>query len=435
MTPRDPQRTVILRDAVWGDLELSPVLVDLLQTPELQRLRWIRQLGTANLVYPSANHTRFEHSLGTCHLAARMLTQLEVHDPELRLLTQVAALIHDVGHVPFGHTFEDERRIFPRHDGPARTQHFLGSGTELGQRLEDLGLRAPLLSMFGGDAPGSSAAAPPLVTDLVAGTICADLLDYLARDAFFCGIRRVYDERIFRYFALREGRLVLRLAKGGLLREDAFSEVVHLLRLRYTLTERVYFHHAKVSSGALISKLVERAVHGGLVVQDLFTLGDEGLLLLLAQTYAPHDPVLARLLADFHARRLPKRAYVLTRRVGEELQAQLIERFHRDRAERERVEAELEQELGLEPGDLIIYCPAPGMAQKEAKVRVDLGGEEVFSLAELELREVEDLLEKHKDLWKFYVFLSTRHADRREAVAAACRARFGVESELGPTLR
>lgn len=417
---------IILRDAVWGDLELEGELVDLLQCAELQRLRWIRQLGTANLVYPSANHTRFEHSLGTCHVAGRMLTQLEVSDPELRRLVQVAALVHDVGHVPFGHTFEDERRIFPRHDGPERTAHFLGEGTQLGQSLAALGLRQPLLGFFGaGGTPP-----PPLVSDLVSGTICSDLLDYLARDAFFTGIRRTYDERLFRYFALRDGRLVLRLAKGGLRREDAFSEVVHLLRLRYTLTERVYFHHAKVSSGALISKLVERAVKGGLVVEDLYRLGDEGLLNLLGDRYAPRDAVLGRLLGDLRARRLPKRAYVLTRRVGDALQEDLIARFHRDPAQREGLEAELERDLGLEPGEVIIYCPARGMAQKEARVRVEVGDGEVVSLADLELREVEDLLEKHQDLWKFYVFVSARHDAARARLAALCEERFGVPSEL-----
>ena len=416
----------MLRDAVWGDLDLSPELVELLEAPELQRLRWIRQLGTAHLVYPSANHTRFEHSLGTSHVAGRMLTQIGVTDPELRRLVQAAALVHDVGHVPFGHTFEDERRIFPRHDGPARTAHFLGEGTALGQALERLGLREPLLGFFGaGGTPP-----PPLVGDLVSGTICSDLLDYLARDSLFTGIRRTYDERLFRYFALREGRLVLRLAKGGLRREDAFSEVVHVLRLRYTLTERVYFHHAKVSSGALISKLVERAVNAGLVVEDLYAVGDEGLLNLLRDRYGPQDSVLSRLLADLCARRLPKRAYVLTRRAGLELQEDLIRRFHTDRVERERVEAELEAELGLDPGDVILYCPARGMAQKEAHVRVEVGDSEILSLADLELREVADLLEKHKDLWKFYVFLSARHAERRPDVSAACQARFGVESEL-----
>ncbi len=365
---------IILRDAVWGDLELEGELVDLLQCAELQRLRWIRQLGTAN----------------------------------------------------FGHTFEDERRIFPRHDGPERTAHFLGEGTQLGQSLAALGLRQPLLGFFGaGGTPP-----PPLVSDLVSGTICSDLLDYLARDAFFTGIRRTYDERLFRYFALRDGRLVLRLAKGGLRREDAFSEVVHLLRLRYTLTERVYFHHAKVSSGALISKLVERAVKGGLVVEDLYRLGDEGLLNLLGDRYAPRDAVLGRLLGDLRARRLPKRAYVLTRRVGDALQEDLIARFHRDPAQREGLEAELERDLGLEPGEVIIYCPARGMAQKEARVRVEVGDGEVVSLADLELREVEDLLEKHQDLWKFYVFVSARHDAARARLAALCEERFGVPSEL-----
>ena len=72
-------RSLILRDALWGDLELSPPLVELLGTPEMQRLRFIRQLGTAHLVYPSANHTRFEHGLGVAHLAGRMRQKLQAY--------------------------------------------------------------------------------------------------------------------------------------------------------------------------------------------------------------------------------------------------------------------------------------------------------------------------------------------------------------------
>ena len=125
-------KPVVIRDAVWGDVELDPLLNEVLGTREIQRLRGIRQLGTAHLVYPSANHTRFEHVLGTCHVAGRMLDTLGVGEGELRRAVLAAALVHDVGHVPFGHTFEDERRIFPRHDGPERTRHFLGEGSELG---------------------------------------------------------------------------------------------------------------------------------------------------------------------------------------------------------------------------------------------------------------------------------------------------------------
>lgn len=422
-------RPVVIRDAVWGDVELPPELTSLLDTPELQRLRGVRQLGTAHLVYPSANHTRFEHVLGTCHVAGRMLAGLPgALDPRARLGTLAAALVHDVGHVPFGHTFEDERRLFPRHDGPERTRHFLGE-TALGEALERLGLRGFVRSALGAAEPQDEAA-PALAADVVSGTVCADLLDYLARDALFTGIRRAYDERVFRYLKVAGGRLVLGLAKRGLPRADAFSEVIHLLRLRYTLSERVYYHHAKVTSGALVSKLVERAVAAGLTLEALFPLSDEGLLALLERDYAPDDPVLAGALADLRARRLPKRAYVLTRRIGEAAQQALVARFHEDRAERERVEAELERELGLPAGAVILSCPEPRMALKEAAIGVDVGGAEAVSLADLALVEVDELLEKHRDLWRFCALIGGRHVERRAELTAACEARFGHASEL-----
>lgn len=430
-------RAVVVRDAVWGDVELAPELVDLLGAPELQRMRGIRQLGTAHLVYPSANHTRFEHGLGTCHVAGRILDALERNArgpderpaPGLARLIRAAALVHDVGHVPFGHTFEDERALFPRHDRPERTRHFLREDGALGAALARHGLREGVLAALSADEhdlPGLQ-----LARDVVAGTVCADLLDYLARDALFTGIRRVYDERLLRYFAVREGRLALCLHKRGLLREDAHSEVVHLLRMRYTLTERVYFHHAKVASGALVSRMVERAAARGLVLEDLFGLGDEGLLLHLEARYAGEDAVLARLLDDLRARRLPKRAYLLTRRLPPGLQEELVARYHRDRAGRERLEAELEQELGLEPGDVIVWCPGPEMSLKEADIPVDVGQGRLRLLRDLALSEVDDLLEKHRNLWRFYVLLSARRAERAGELARACAERLGVPDARG----
>jgi HD superfamily phosphohydrolase len=422
----------VLRDAVWGDIELEPELLGLVDTLEFQRLRGVRQLGTANLVYPCANHTRFDHSLGTAHVARRILDELERGgapvSPDERRTIAIAALLHDVTHVPFGHTFEDERRIFPRHDVPERTRAFLGRG-ELGAALERTGLAPAVLAALGA-APDAS----PLA-GVVSGTIGADLLDYLARDAFFTGIRHRYDERIFRYFAIRDGRLVLRIQKRGGVREDALSEVVHLLRLRYTLSERVYYHHAKVASGALVSKLVERALGLGLVFDDLRDATDDGLVTRLELLYAPRDPVLARSLARFRRRSLPKRAYVLTRRIPAELQAQLVQRFHVSREDRERVEAELEAELGLAAGDVIIYCPSPDMALKEARVLVDLDAGPPRSLADLELPEVAGLLEKHRDLWKFYVFIAADEKGRAGALSEACSRRFGRPDELERVVR
>src|SRR6185295_2117080 len=102
-------------------------------------------------------------------------------------------------------------------------------------------------------------------------------LDYLQRDTYFCGLSQHYDQRIFESFAVDGNRLVVNLEKHGVLRRDALSELVNLLRIRYTLSERVYFHHTKIASGAMISKAVELAIAEGLRPDELRTLKDETL--------------------------------------------------------------------------------------------------------------------------------------------------------------
>src|SRR5689334_12861241 len=120
----------LIRDAVHGDIQMTALEVELMDTPEFQRLRGIKQLGTAYLVFPSAMHTRFEHSLGTSWMAKRLVesirrTQTVSADDEQ--LIRVSALLHDITHIPFGHTLEDERRVLPRHDkDEERANYFLG---------------------------------------------------------------------------------------------------------------------------------------------------------------------------------------------------------------------------------------------------------------------------------------------------------------------
>ena len=110
----------------------------------VQRLRGIKQLGTASFVYPGCVHTRFDHSLGVSCVAKRIVAMLcdnGAHiDKEQQQLISVAALLHDVTHVPFGHTLEDERRLFPRHDKGQRLSDLLNG--ELGDCLNQLGLRS-----------------------------------------------------------------------------------------------------------------------------------------------------------------------------------------------------------------------------------------------------------------------------------------------------
>src|SRR5437870_9519275 len=167
----------LIRDAVHGDIEMSSLEVELMDTPEFQRLRGIKQLGTAYLVFPSAVHTRFEHSLGTSWMARRIVEAIrrtrEVTQEE-ELLIRVASLLHDITHIPFGHTLEDERRVLPRHDkDDERVRQFLEEGS-VGRILEREGIQQAVVEAL--TKSGS------LISDITGGSISADLLDYLRRD-------------------------------------------------------------------------------------------------------------------------------------------------------------------------------------------------------------------------------------------------------------
>ncbi|MGH7297224.1 MAG: HD domain-containing protein [Polyangiaceae bacterium] len=418
---------------MWGDIEADERALGLIDTPEFQRLRGIKQLGTTSLVYPSAVHTRFEHSLGAMHTAARMLAAIEERagkpfPARIRAATVIASLLHDVTHIPFGHTLEDERRLFPRHDEPERMLRFLRSGA-LARAIDRTRLRVEVEEILTGSP------ADPLPADIVRGTFGADLLDYLARDAYFCGLAGRYDARLFRAFGrARDGRLGLALSKDGLLRSDAVSEVLNLLWLRCALSERVYYHHAKVAAGAAISKAVEIGLSLGLAEEDLYVLGDDGLLDMLRRRFARSRPMQA-ILGRLAARSLYKRAYVLTRAVGEEAQSRLVARFHQDRRAREEAESGLAREVGLRAEDVILYCPQPAMAAKEADAPIVIDGGAARSLSDLRLPEVALLTSKHRDLWRFYIFIAAERRELAPALARAAYERFGHENMLDLTTR
>src|SRR5206468_967268 len=130
----------------------------------------------------------------------------------------VAALLHDVTHVPFGHTLEDERRLFPRHDKGARLQKLLSG--ELGERLATLGLKEQVAAMLGAGHE-STTTVPAWARQIVSSTIDADLLDYLRRDSYFAGLTQNYDDRIFRYFVVDHEQLAINMTKHGMERPDA----------------------------------------------------------------------------------------------------------------------------------------------------------------------------------------------------------------------
>ncbi len=413
----------LVRDAVHGDIELGPLEMELIDTPEFQRLRGIKQLGTAYLVYPSAMHTRFEHSVGTAWMAHRFVEAIRrstrVSEMEEGLI-RAAALLHDITHIPFGHTLEDERRVLPRHDQDSDRFTYFLENSSLGAVLERHGVNDDVSAILRGGAG--------LASDIVSGAISADLLDYLRRDTYFCGLSQYYDDRIFQSFEEESGRLIVRLEKHGELRRDALSEIVNLLRIRYTLSERVYFHHTKLASGAMISKTVEMALAQGLDPVRLRTLKDDTLLWLLGEDYSEHAGIV-HILDRLETRKLYKPAYVLTVSIGLERQKSLEERFHFDSSEREAAEQAVAQAAGLDPYQVIVYCPSLGMSLPEAEVPARLDGGELQPLSGANNSEIRILKEKHRALWKFLVLIDRAAWDSNEAVCAASEEYFGIPAK------
>ena len=408
---------MLLRDPIHGDIELSSLETAVLDLPVMQRLRGIKQLGTAYLVYPGALHTRLDHSVGVCAVAHRIVASLRRSGQQIPVELEdaigVAALLHDVTHVPFGHTLEDERRLFARHDKGSRLADMFAG--DLGNALARLGIRDVVGSLLG--LP-SAESVPRWAQDIVSGSIDADLLDYLRRDSFFAGLSQDYDDRIFRCFAEHGDRLVIRLAKHGMDRPDARSEIIGVLRLRYYLTERVYYHHTKVVAGAMISKAVEIALdHGVLAERDLLELNDWTLLDRLAHCGVADAAALAHRTLN---RDLLKRGYVVSGiSVPPEQRKSWVARYHASRIHRAQAEAELAEKLGLPFADVVLYCPAL-TAMKEAAVPVETsrgleylndGGSGTFA-------EIGALQDRYADLWRFYVFVPA-HAVGRAALIAS----------------
>jgi len=417
---------MLLRDPIHGDVEFGALEAAVLDLRLMQRLRGIKQLGTACLVYPGALHTRFDHSVGVCAVAHRIVTALRQSglriSPELEEAIGVAALLHDVTHVPFGHTLEDERRLFERHDKGSRLAT-LFSG-ELGIALDGLGLREVVGSLLG--LPYGERV-PRWAQDIVSGCIDADLLDYLRRDSYFAGLSQDYDDRIFRCFAEQGGRLVIRLARHGMDRPDARSEIIGVLRLRYYLTERVYYHHTKVAAGAMISKAVELALeHGALAESDLLELNDWTLLDRLARCGMAGVENLSRRTLE---RRLLKRGYVVSgRSLSLPDRQRWVALYHASRESRAQAEAKIAAQLGLDDSEVVLYCPAL-TAMKEAAVPVETSR----GLAALNdpggtaYAEIGALQERYADLWRFYLFVPEQ-AVRQAALLAA--EMFGIPCEL-----
>ncbi|MGH7482929.1 MAG: HD domain-containing protein [Longimicrobiales bacterium] len=318
---------LILRDPLWDTIRLDEVAVRIVDSAAFQRLRYIKQLGLAHLVYPGATHSRFDHALGVYHLMQRALAILGEPDgagpdgagpsagagdvaPADHRLVPLAGLLHDIGHYPFSHAVEEleEGRLPGHHEAVS------------GRFLDDADVRAALESV----APDAVARIEALIRGrsdsplqgLVSGPLDLDKIEYLKRDARFSGVPygEVDVDRLLHALVLLEDPGTGRLEVG--VHEKGVAALESLLFAKYQMFRNVYWHHAVRAATVLYKRIVDDALDGGMITGDeLVGRTDEGLLALLegraAQSGRPEDESrraqVERWVTALRSRRLPKR--------------------------------------------------------------------------------------------------------------------------------
>ncbi|MDG5787378.1 HD domain-containing protein [Evansella sp. AB-P1] len=306
----------VFKDPVHRYIHVRDELIwELIGTKEFQRLRRIRQLGTTFLTFHGAEHTRFNHSLGVYEIMRRMVENMEERenwDPEERLVCLSAALLHDIGHGPFSHSFE---KVFHT-DHEEWTREIILGDTEIKN----------VLLVMGEDFPKKVADViaktyeNKLVVSLISSQIDADRMDYLLRDAFYTGVSYgQFDmERILRVMRPKEDQAVFK--------HSGMHAVEDYIMSRYQMYWQVYFHPVTRSAEVILSKILHRAKHlysnkykfkdkpkhfyslfsGKITLEDYLKLDESVILYYFQEWQNEDDPILKDLCERFMSRRLFK---------------------------------------------------------------------------------------------------------------------------------
>ena len=336
----------ILRDPLWNNIRVDELTLKLVDTDVFQRLRYVRQLGLAFLVYPGATHSRFEHALGAYHLARSTLSLLGERDglggadAEEQAIVRAAALLHDVGHYPFSHALEEIGQL--HHEDVARP--LITKGPVAAILSESISPSAPerVLALIRGTSDSA-------LQGLISGSLDLDKIEYLKRDAFMCGVPygEIDVDRLINSMMLIDDPDTGRPVVG--VREKGLSALESLLFAKYQMYRNVYWQHAVRSATAMYKRMVEDALRVGAIDSELLpSYTDEGLLHRLEHAHP------SELLDALRSRRLYKRALEWP---ASQLDDGFGEWISTDRERTREAEDVLAEELGMNPGEILLDFP------------------------------------------------------------------------------
>jgi len=249
-----------IRDPIYGFINLDDSFLKVVNTGIFQRMRRIRQLAMAYLVYPGANHTRFDHSLGVYHVATIMTNKLlKSSDEDERRYIRLAALLHDIGHGPFSHVSEDILDKYSDENNGNKdkihekiTRNLILKNKELSDIISKDD-RYKISGLLNGDEKNCS-----LNKEMISGPLDADKIDYLLRDSYFCGVKYgVFDlERFLNTLTAFEDQDDKMLAVNI----DGINTLEQYVMAKYYMIEQVYTHKVRKISDAMIKRGIELGI-------------------------------------------------------------------------------------------------------------------------------------------------------------------------------
>ncbi|MGA2120712.1 MAG: HD domain-containing protein [Methanoregula sp.] len=382
----------IIKDPVHGYIEVEDFALRLLDSPVLQRLRYIRQLGFSYFVYPGANHTRFEHSLGTMFLADVACRRFQLPDDE-RTLVVAAALLHDIGHGPFSHASE-----------PLMDKYLHRTHDEIDPVVEDCA--GDLLIAAGVDPAELCAVVKgkhPL-SGIIHGDFDVDRMDYLLRDAYYTGAPygTVDAQRLIRH--------LIRYPDGTVLDENGVNAAESLLIARTLMRPTVYFHHvSRIGESmfqlAALEHFAEVEDDG---IQQFLRMDDAGCMYALL---ASENAIARGIARRLYERRLYKRAIY----VGGDQVNSVAWQDGIPLAESRTIAARIAENAGIRPEEVLVDIP-PIPGEMTLGVRVQ-NRHSVTSFEEISPR-IRTLNMTRREQWRLGIYTLPEY---RETVAdAAC---------------
>ncbi len=344
-----------IRDPIHGYIFATKLEREIIDTETFQRLRRIRQLAGCFLVYPGGQHSRFEHVIGSMYLAGRVGSVLEARGPisfrpEDSLQLRLAALLHDVGHGPFSHMFEEVMAEKTKVTHEDMTQKIIME-SEIGVILEKNGVVRKEIAEL---AVGKSTHQPRFMNDVIGGRLSVDTMDYLLRDSYFTGVEygKVDVTRLINSFEVARNKLAIRQA--------ALFVFEALMIARYQMFRAVYFHRTVRAGELMLIKsmlLADKELNlTSLSLESYLSLTDEITLHRILTMNSAGDSELGRarkLASDYWARKLLKCVFERTVQRKDKFLASIFSQ----KSFRDRLADEIAKDAGVEVQDIYVDVP------------------------------------------------------------------------------